>query len=390
MRLSGFHLSRVCQPARSLLLAAICFASSPIATAQVGNTQTLDPTGPMPYNIVVDWMQPFAQQGYTWGGNSGIHVESKDRILIVQRGETQLPDPLPPEYTNYAGSMGWNVIQGRGRTWQNLLYVINSDGELQEVWDQWDHLWAGTDGPGPHRLRVSPYDPERKVWVVEETGHVIYIFSQDGKELLKTLGEKNVSASDRTHFGKPQDVVFLPDGHVLVADGLENARVVVLNSEGEYVSEFGTRGEQPGQFLSVHGMALGPDNMLYVVDRDALNVQVFEHVNRGVAGAVPEFEFRARWLGPNFPLDIIVSDEYAWVTDIRPTKVIQFDLQGNHVYTWLLPPDGPGAWLEMHSFAVDADGNLYGTDNQYARPQKLVPRADADPKHLIQPQYIPR
>lgn len=382
------------QPVHTLLLSAAlsisAFSSVFAQTAsQPANTTTLHPTGPMPYDIVVDWIQPFASPGYSWGGNSGIHIESKDRILIVQRGETELPDPIPPEYTNFPGSMGWNVIQGRGRTWQNLLYVINSEGELLEVWNQWDHLWAGTDGPGPHRLRVSPYDPERKVWVIEETGHVIYIFSQDGKELLKTLGEKNVSASDRTHFGKPQDVAFLPDGHVLVADGLENARVVILNSDGEYVGEFGGRGEEPGQFRSVHGLALGPDNRVYIVDRDAMNVQVFEHVNRGVAGEVPRFEFRQRWLGPNFPLDIIVSEEYAWVTDIRPPKILQFDLQGNHVYTWLLPGEGPTAWLEMHSFAVDEDGNLYGTDNQYARPQKLVPRADANPIHLVKQQFVP-
>jgi streptogramin lyase len=97
-----------------------------------------------------------------------------------------------------------------------------------------------------------------------------------------------------------------------------------------------------------------------------------------------------RVTGPNFPLDIIVSDEYFWVTDIRPPKILQFDLQGNHVYTWLLPTEGPTAWLEMHSFSVDTDGNVYGTDNQYARPQKLVPSADADPRHLIQRQYVPR
>ena len=379
------------QPVYSMLLsAALSVTAIQPVIAQTSNNITLHPTGPMPYDIVVNWAEPFAAPGFSWGGNSGIHIESRDRIIIVQRGETELPDPIPPEYTNFPGSMGWNVIQGRGRTWQNLLYVLNSEGEVQEVWTHWDHLWAGTDGPGPHRLRVSPYDPQRKIWVVEETGHVIYIFSHDGKELLKTLGEKNVSASDRTHFGKPQDVAFLPDGHVLVADGLENARVVILNSDGEYVSEFGSRGENPGQFLSVHGMAWGPDNKIYIVDRDAMNIQVFEHVNPGEAGAIPEFEFRARWSGPNFPLDIIVSEEYAWITDIRPPKILQFDLQGNHVYTWLLPGEGPTAWLEMHSFAVDEDGNLYGTDNQYARPQKLVPRADANPMHLVRPQYVPR
>ena len=73
-----------------------------------------------------------------------------------------------------------------------------------DVWDQWDSLFAGTDGPGPHRIRISPYDPERRVWVVHETGHQIFVFSNDGSELRMTLGEKNVGGSDRTHFGQPQ------------------------------------------------------------------------------------------------------------------------------------------------------------------------------------------
>lgn len=352
--------------------------------------QDLEPVGPMPYDIPVNWIEPFAQPGYTWGGNSGVHVESKDRIIILQRGETELPDPVPPEYTNFPGSMGWNVIQGRGRTWQNVMYVINSEGELLEVWDHWDHLFADTDGPGPHRLRVSPYDEQRRIWVVDETNHVIYVFSQDGQQLLMTLGEKGVSGAGENHFDLPQDLAFLPDGTVLVADGLGNTRVVILSAEGNYLSEFGTRGEEPGQFATVHGLALGPNFDLYVVDRNNMNVQVFTQTNRGSADAYPVYEFKQRITGPNFPLDIIVSEEYFWVTDIRPPKILQFDLQGNHVYTWLLPGEGPTAWLEMHSFAVDVDGNVYGTDNQYARPQKLVPRAGADPRHLIRQQYVPR
>lgn len=375
---------------RMLLMAALIWpfaASGQSDSAPIeGDLRSYDP---IPYDMVENWAASFAEPGFSWGGNSGVHIESSDRILIVQRGETRLPDPVPPEYAGAPGTLGWNVIRGQGRTWQNLLYVINSDGEIQEVWDHWDHLWHDTDGPGPHRLRVSPYDPDRRIWVVEETGHVIYIFSRDGQELLQTLGEKNMSGTGPGHFGQPQDVAFLPDGHVLVADGLENARVVVLDESGHYAGEFGERGEEPGQFLSVHGIALGPDHRVYIVDRDAMNIQVFRHINPDEQGAVPRFEFEARWTGPDFPLDIIVNDEYAWVTDIRPPKVHQFDLHGNRIYTWLLPTEGPNAWLEMHSFAVDEDGSLYGTDNQYARPQKLVPRADADPRYLLKPQYVP-
>jgi hypothetical protein len=134
------------------------------------SAQDLGVIGSSPYEFITeDWMKPFAGDGFTWGGTSGIYVESADRIFVLQRGETELPDPLPSEYTNFAGSLGWNVLRGRGRVWQNCIYIIDSDGNLLEVWDQWDHLFTGTDGPGPHRIRISPYDPEKRVWVIDET-----------------------------------------------------------------------------------------------------------------------------------------------------------------------------------------------------------------------------
>ena len=52
---------------------------------------------------------------------------------------------------------------------------------MKELWTQWDKLCEGSSGPGPHRLRISPYDPEHKVWVVNETFNTIYIFSNDGR-----------------------------------------------------------------------------------------------------------------------------------------------------------------------------------------------------------------
>jgi hypothetical protein len=65
-----------------------------------------------------------------------------------------------------------------------------------------------------------------------------------------TLGEKNVSGDDETHYHLPQDVVFLPDGKFLIADGLgDNKRIVVRNADGSYHSEFGDPG---GRSKSVH------------------------------------------------------------------------------------------------------------------------------------------
>ena len=348
--------------------------------------------GPSPYDFTTEtWMNPFARDGFTWGGNSSVFVESTDRIFFLQRGETELPDPLPPEYTTFAGSLGWNVLRGRGRVWRNCIYVVDSDGNVQEVWDQWDHLFMGTDGPGPHRLTQSPYDPEKRVWVIDETGHIIYIFSNDGERLLMTLGEKNVPGNDETHYHMPQDVAFLPNGKFLVADGLgNNRRIVVRNADGSYHSEFGEPGDEPHQFTSIHSLAMGPDEHLYALDRDARNVKVFQQTAREDSDEYPTYSHVTTWDDLGLPLDVWVSDDSAWVTDLNPPKIVQFNLDGSREYTWPLPVEGPDFWIEMHSLGVDDDGNLYGTDNQAGRPQKLVPRSDADPNHIVRRQFVPR
>ena len=101
-------------------------------------------------------------------------------------------------------------------------------------------------------------------------------------------------------------------------------------------------------------------------------------------------EYVKTWSGLGLPLDITVTESAAWVTDLNPPKIVQFDLEGTPTYTFNLPVEGPDMWIEMHSLSVDDDGNLYGTDNQAGRPQKLVPKTDANPALLIGRPYVPR
>ena len=353
------------------------------------SAQDLGPTVPAPYEAVEGWLKPFAGEGFAFGGNSGVFPESPDRIFILQRGETRLPDPVPAGFEGYAGSIGINTLQeAERRTWQNCIYVVDGDGNVIEVWDQWDHLFEGSDGPGPHRIRISPYDPERRVWVVHESGHQIFVFSNDGSELLMTLGEKNVPGDDETHLGGPQDVAFLPDGRVLVADGFINSRVIILDAEGNYLDEFGRAGDGRGEFNVVHSLAVGPNGRIFVADRNNRRVQVFNQTTRAAAWYHPNIAPIATWPGFTLPLDVIVNQYEVWVTDLGPARIVKLDLNGNPFANWELDQEGPGEFIEMHSFAVDAEGNLYGADNQYGRVQKLTPKADADPAMLIGQPFV--
>jgi DNA-binding beta-propeller fold protein YncE len=359
--------------------------------ADHATSQELGPIGPSPYDVVEGWHKPFAAEGFAFGGNSGVFAESPDRIFISQRGETRLPNPVPSGFDGYVGSIGINALrEAELRTWQNCLMVVDGDGNLIEVWDQWDHLCDESEGPGPHRIRISPYDPERRVWVINESRHQIFVFSNDGRELLMTLGEKNVAGNDRTHFGRPQDVAFLPDGRVLVADGLDNHRVVIMDSAGNYLSEFGGFGEGPGQFNGIHALGIGPNGLIFALDRANGRVQVFRLTDESSGTYHSEIDYVDEWTGFGLPLDLIVNDDHVWVSDLRPLKMVKLDFEGNRLYTWNVSNDGPTGYLEVHAFSVDSEGNLYGGDNQHGRTQKLVPKPDADPTLLIASPFVQR
>jgi hypothetical protein len=370
------------------LVATLLLSAITVSWLEAG-TQSPDPgpIGPSPYEVVRGWHQPFSEPGFAFGGNSGVFAESADRILVAQRGEYRLPAPVPPGYAGFAGSIGLNVLldadAAARRVWKNCLYTLDRNGRVKERWTQWDSLCEGSSGPGPHRIRISPYDPERRVWVINETFQQIYVFSNDGQRLLKTLGEKHVAGTDGTHFGRPQDVAFLPDGRILVADGLDNHRVMILDRDGQYLSEFGGPGKGPGQFSGVHAVAVGPEGRIVALDRSGGRVHVFR-----TTPDPKRVDLVATFTGFSLPLDLIVNDDSVWLTDLKPLRFVKLDFSGKRLYTWLVPPDLPDGYLEVHTFSVDPEGNLYGGDNQYGRTQKFVPRKDADRSLLIRPPWV--
>src|SRR6185503_15730344 len=90
---------------------------------------------------------------------------------------------------------------------QHHVLVLNGDGRLIEEWTQWNDLIDYS-----HSVAISPYDPERHVWVVDRGNNQILKFTNDGKKLVMTVGEKGVAGTDHGHFGAPANITFLPDG----------------------------------------------------------------------------------------------------------------------------------------------------------------------------------
>lgn len=356
-----------------------------VVPGQLQRQAVVEKMDPNDYDVVKDFSLPYPKAGYAWGSVPGVFVENDDRILVAIRGEIKLPEPVPAGYLGFFGSLR-SALNAPGNEVRNCLRVIDSTGRILETWSQWDKLFEGTNGP--HKIKISPYDPQHRVWVVGETKNVIYVFSNDGKQLLQTLGEENVAADDEKHFGKPQDIAFLPDGSVLVADGLTNARVVKLDRTGKFVKAIGRKGTGPGEFGNVHGVDVDRNGHIYAADRAGKRIQVFDQ----------DGKFIAAWPNIRFPNHVFVSDaapgkpQDVWVADNMTAEVLKYDTAGNRTFSWNASGPVPGGFGELHQFSVDSKGNVYTADNVLGRMQKLTPKPGADPKHLIGPaiQLMPK
>lgn len=361
-------------PVRGLLMAATLIAGvllggAPTAAQKGG----MDETGA--YDVVTGWFKPGLDR---WDQRIvAVAADTPDRIIIgsndrsltlagypllaadgtVMREKTTVPTDTDP-----------------ARIDVNQLLVLNRDGRVVENWAQWNALIAI-----PHSLAFSPYDPERHLWVVDRTGQQILKFTRDGKRLVLKIGETGVAGTDHGHFDEPAGLAFLPDGSFYVADGYKNARIVKFDRDGRYQLEWGTRGSGPGQFNLVHAVTVDAQRRVYAADRVNNRIQVFDERGR----------FLEQWPNVRSATRVVATDDgFVWASAAGYNRFAKYDRTGRLLYHWGLFGAEPGLMDNPHQWCVDGDGTLYVADANNDRVQKFVPKAGADPAHLIRPELV--
>ena len=191
------------------------------------------------YDAVEGWWKPAPdhEDPWTWGQVSGVAVDSPDRIIVAIWGDRDADNQERPNGSNY-------------------VVVVDREGNIIENWKQWDSTFNK-----PHQVYISPYDPERHVWIVERGGGrdvnmQVLKFTNDGSELVLRLVDPDhptTRAEARANpnpgpytYGDPAVLAFLPDGSFYLGDGYWNSRIVKYDADGEYLMEWGELGDGPG------------------------------------------------------------------------------------------------------------------------------------------------
>jgi hypothetical protein len=369
-----------------------------------------------PYNVDPEWPKDLAtlpgHEAWTFGAGQGVFAESADRIFVLQRGELPnmeepaerfLPEvgpsiifPTGPWRSATASSLpangGTGQIAEEGITqwiaeggrlgvdarWEHCILIFDSAGNLVDSWTQWDSMLQR-----PHFVAISPYDPEKHVWIIDDHKHVIHKFTNDGKTLVQTIGTYGVLGADGNHFNRPTFMDWLPDGSFVVADGYNGTRVAKFDKDGNFIKDWGQAGTtpnetRPGYWNNVHGIAVDPETRrIFVNDRGNRRIQVFDE----------EGTYLYEWsVGPrpaSIHLIMVTADDALWAFDRTTNKFLKYDLDGNFLYSWGTYGDFPGGVRGVHGMSVDGDGNLYVAEVDNGGAQKFVPREGANPAYLM-------
>ena len=201
-------------------------------------------------------------------GNSRIQLFSTDGDFLDQWGQTELKNPSGIDLD----SKGYlYVANQRG----NNIYVYDSTGTVIREW--------GGRGSGNGQFK-APYDvacdntnpnPDHVlIYVADTVNNRIQKFSASGDYITQWGTE----GKDPGKFYYPTSLTIDQEGLIYVTD-METQRIQVFQPDGTFVMQWGEAGYYPGQFYDPIGLDVGPDNNLYIADTFHHRIQVFHKTN---------------------------------------------------------------------------------------------------------------
>ena len=346
--------------------------------AQVVEGQAVDANGAPQYIVDPFWPKPLPND-WVLGQVAGVHVDSNDRIWIVQRPrsltERELGASQQPPLSNCCVAAP-------------PVLEFDPSGNLLRAWGG---PAEGYDWPrNEHGIHVA----DGFVWLAGngEGDNQILKFTTDGEFVMQIgAADENTGSNDTANLGRPADLfVDTAAGEIYVADGYGNRRVVVFDADtGEYKRHWGAYGNRPHddpmpaydpaaapsqQFASpVHCVYVSTDRLVYACDRANNRYQVFETDGTFVSEAFFE---RATLLSGSVS-DLVLSNDagQAWIYMVDGmNNEIRIVERMSGVTRASLGRSGrlAGQFHVVHDIAVDSQGNLYTTEvNTGQRAQKF-------------------
>ncbi len=254
------------------------------------------------------------------------------------------------DYTKYGQVFGGNYTAGEWPLRHELKMYIRNDA-LANLWDFGIGAVSAVGLEDPYAEKELTLAP---TLVINEGG-------------AAGMGAGQLNA--------PRNVAVGGDGRIYVLDS-GNHRIQMFDAQGQYLAEWGSQGDQPGQFNEPWGIAVD-DEFVYVADTWNHRIQKFTLDGAFVTlfgrSGSPADEPETNGLGLFFgPRDIaLLPGSRLLVTDTGNHRLQIADRDGNFISQVGSFGNVPGQFNEPVGLGTGADGMVYLADTWNSRIQQF-------------------
>src|SRR6185369_4164738 len=234
----------------------------------------------IPFDSVPDFLK--LPDGMNFGEVPGVAVNSKGHIFVFTRSNSA----SGPAY---------------GPTAAQLLEFGPKGTFIREVGRQL-YGWSFA-----HSVRI---DKDDNIWAIDKGSDMVIKFTPAGR-VQWVFGRRQESADEAKPwehvdpplpardglFRQPTDVAWDSKGNIYITDGYVDSRVAKYDRNGDWVKQWGTKGNGQGQFNTPHSIVIDRSDNVYVGDRSNRRVQVFDtdgnFKRQFTVDVAPDFNTRA-------------------------------------------------------------------------------------------------
>jgi len=326
------------------------------------------------FDSVADF--PKLPDGMNFGEVPGVAVNSRGHVFVFTRSNSAQGPAYAP-------------------TAAQLLEFDQNGAFVREI-GKGLYAWAFA-----HSVRI---DKDDNIWAIDKGSDMIVKMNPAGR-VMWVFGRRKESAEEETKpwehvepplpaidglFRQPTDVAWDSKGNIYISDGYINSRVAKFDKDGNWVKQWGTKGNGPGQFNLPHAIAIDRNDNIYVGDRSNRRIQVFDTEGkflrmftidlppdpktRAVNGATPTGAALARVIGaPNSicitqgPTQVMFVGESTY-----PGRIFKVTLDGKVLGVIGKSGRNLKQFSGAHALACPSENEIYAAETSNWRVQKIL------------------
>jgi len=208
----------------------------------------------------------------------GVAIDSKGRIFVTDNGQAMVfvfdREHHQVSYIGVGGPPKLMTPMGIHADAKDRIWI--ADGEAKKIYalDSEFNLRAaiGKQDELTNPVAVATDLSRNRLYVVDSQAHSVVVYDSETGQYLTKFGKRGIEDGE---FNFPTDIAVGVDGRLYVTDAM-NRRVQIFDTDYKFIDKFGSEGLRWGQFRKPKSIALDDYQNIYVVDSDFCNFQIFD------------------------------------------------------------------------------------------------------------------